>query len=981
MVYHLRNNGVSYQLDRVNSWKEEEMLRFSEKRKVPEQTTIYRLDMNWLNCNKSIEVVKHGVLPGYMNYYLEVCPNGVHEVKTYNEIIYRNIYNRIDLHYYEKNGALKYDYLVAAGADYSQIQIEIKGAEKMSLNSKGDLIITTPLGNIVEQAPIVKQNGRTLRAKWVLKANVLSFHIQGADAGKQLIIDPVVRSWGTYYGGYNTIDATITRDCITDAAGNVYLAGSAPSSGTLIATTGSHQSGFGGNSNDAYLAKFNSAGVRQWGTFYGGSGFDGAASCATDVAGNVYMAGGSTSPNTGNVIATPGSHQTTLLGLANAILVKFNPSGVRIWGTYYGGSSPFGDSGSACATDAAGNIYLAGQATSFNSISTPGSYQPARGGVSVSAMDAFLVKFNSAGVRQWGTYYGGDGAFDYATACDLDASGNIYIAGCTSTTLSGVMATPGSFQPAPVGGNTDGFLAKFSPSGMRIWSTYYGGLAPYGEDEVYSCATDALGNIFISGTSTSLASFSIAPPPGSATLLASPGSHQPLPGGGPRDAYLAKFDSGGVRQWGTHYGIGSPRGTACTTDLAGNIYMAGCIMSTTGTIIATPGNHQPVYGGGVYDAYLVKFDPLGVRQWGTYYGGTAQDEGKSCTVGPAGKIYLAGQTQSTATAVIATANAHQTSLAGVGSPAVWNAFLVQFDECAQPTVSAVSSLSLLCAGQPATLTASGASTYVWNPGGTGASIVITPTITSSYTVTGTDTTGCYTSVIVTQSIIASPAVNIISNSSTLCSGQAATLTASGAGNYAWNPPATGATLVINPLVTTTYSVTGTDANGCYATAALTQTVITPQVSAVSNPTQICAGQTATLTASGVSTYTWNNAAAGNTLAVSPTITTTYTVTGTDVNGCSKTIFVAQVVSACVGVDDLTSGYLHYSLYPNPSMGMFTIELEAAMEFELVSPLGQVILSQTLNAGSNEINITGQAGLYLIRLKKEETTKTFKLIKE
>jgi hypothetical protein len=217
----------------------------------------------------------------------------------------------------------------------------------------------------------------------------------------------------------------------------VYLAGYTNSTtGTDIATTGAHQSANGGN-DDAFLVKFNTSGVRQWGTYYGGSGVDEGWSCSTDASGNVYLAG-VTSSNTGTVIATTGAHQSTNGGGTDAFLVKFNTSGVRQWGTYYGGSGS--EEGNSCSTDATGNVYLAGYTPSNTGtvIATTGAHQSAFGG---GFDDAFIVKFNASGIRQWGSYYGGSGD-DRGYSCSTDASGNVYLAGYTHTNTGTVIASP-----------------------------------------------------------------------------------------------------------------------------------------------------------------------------------------------------------------------------------------------------------------------------------------------------------------------------------------------------------------------------------------------------------------------------------------------------------------------------------------------------------------------------------------------------------
>lgn len=143
------------------------------------------------------------------------------------------------------------------------------------------------------------------------------------------------------------------------------------STGTIIATVGAHQSTFGTGTNDSYLVKFNSVGVRQWGTYYGGSGIDLGLSCCTDGLGNAYLAGHTSSSAS---IATSGAHQTTYAAANDAFLVKFDVNGVVQWGTYYGGTGS--EQGNSCSTDAIGNIYLAGTTTSNSGtiIATTGSH-------------------------------------------------------------------------------------------------------------------------------------------------------------------------------------------------------------------------------------------------------------------------------------------------------------------------------------------------------------------------------------------------------------------------------------------------------------------------------------------------------------------------------------------------------------------------------------------------------------------------------
>ena len=170
---------------------------------------------------------------------------------------------------------------------------------------------------------------------------------------------------------------------------------------------------------------------------------------------------GQTESSTGNIIATAGSHQPAFGGNQDAYLVKFDASGVRLWATYYGGTSI--DDAYGCSTDAEGNVYLVGITLSTNGIATTGSHQTINGGIH----DGFLAKFNASGVRQWATYYGGT-ENDEGRKCVIDDEGNVYLAGYTVSANN--IGTAGSHQ-STFGGIRDGFLAKFHANGVREWGT------------------------------------------------------------------------------------------------------------------------------------------------------------------------------------------------------------------------------------------------------------------------------------------------------------------------------------------------------------------------------------------------------------------------------------------------------------------------------------------------------------------------------
>lgn len=708
--FHIRNNGVSYQLKRIDSWKTYKNYEVLNKEitdiKLPEKITLYRIDTYWKNCNTNLKVKTDKVSSGYTNYYLPTCPNGALNVQSYEGVFLENLYNGIDVHYYQKNGNLKHDYLVAPQVNYKLIQIEIKGAD-IRIQADGSVILKTPLGEIQEGAPIVFQNNKQIKASWKFHNNILSFDIPDYDNNQSLIIDPVLRVWGSYYGGNST---DFGQSCAADPSGNIFQSGyTSSTSGTSIATSGAHQTSWMGI-EDAYVVKFNSAGVRQWATYYGTVVDDHAYGCAVDNSGNVYISGDTQSPTN---VATVTSHQSTFGGgITDAFLAQFNSAGALQWATYYGGSAD--DIGQLCSTDTSGNVYLIGNTYSTNNISSVGAHQTSIGGT----QDAFLVKFDSLGVRQWGTYYGGSGdEFSYKVC--TDAGNNAYISGYTASTNN--ISTSGGHQPIHGGGIYDGFLVKFNSSGIQQWGTYYGG---GGLDYGQGCASDNLGNIYLGGYTQSSNGISTA------------SSHQVAFGGGSLDAFLVQFSSSGTRQWGTYYGgTGNDRGFGVATATNANVYLSGMTSTGSGTDIATTDAHQVTNGGGASDAYFAEFNSSGVRIYGTYYGELGDEIGFGCTVDNSGKLYLSGYTTSSVN--ISTSGSHQSIFGGVV-----DGYLTQFQQCNPPPAPTNITPSVnhtICLAETATLSVSGIGSINWYSSPTSTvslatgTIYITPTLTTTGT--------------------------------------------------------------------------------------------------------------------------------------------------------------------------------------------------------------------------------------------------------
>ncbi len=221
---------------------------------------------------------------------------------------------------------------------------------------------------------------------------------------------------------------------------------------------------------------------------------------------------------------------------------------------------------------------------------------------------------------------------------------------------------------------------------------------------------------------------------------------------------------------------------------------------------------------------------------------------------------------------------------------------------------------------------------------------------------------------------------------TTCSGSPINLVGSGATTYTWSSGPTGATLALTPTVTTTYSVLA-QSGFCYGMGMKTVSVNPkPTVSAASSTAMLCSGSSATLTGSGASTYTWTPGGPGGSIVVSPTVTSTYTVIGTDVNTCTNVAMFTQSVQVCsTGLIQLSNSN-EFKMYPNPTNGAFTIDVSNitnATKLEIYNALGQLVISNDLTNYSTKINTDQMPkGIYVVRVKENNIIiKTSKLIKE
>jgi hypothetical protein len=306
-----------------------------------------------------------------------------------------------------------------------------------------------------------------------------------------------------------------------------------------------------------------------------------------------------------------------------------------------------------------------------------------------------------------------------------------------------------------------------------------------------------------------------------------------------------------------------------------------------------------------------------------------------------------------------------------------------------PSVVANATATTICDGDSVVLTGSGASTYTWAAAMTVTdNVAFAPTATDTYTVTGTDANGCVNTDMITVNVNPVPNVSgTATPSATVCAGSSITLTGNGAVNYTWTGNVTDAVAFV-PASSTTYTVTGTDANGCSNTAEVTVTVnALPTVTATIPQASVCVNDgNLTLTGGSPAGGTWSGTNVTGSMFDPTTVgSVTITYSFTDVNGCSATATDNISVDACTGIATIssTNGIV---VYPNPNAGQFTIQLAAtpndAVQVEVTNALGQVVNAFTMSDTTAEVNIsTLENGVYFIRVINGDVVTVQRVVKQ
>ena len=446
-------------------------------------------------ANPRPEIRGAAPLPSRSNYF-----NGSRRedwragVPHYARVRYSEAWPGIDVEYYGNRGRLEYDFVLQPGADPDDVRLRFRGAQRLRVTADGDLELETPAGRLVQRKPVVWQQERQVAGRYrLLSRDTAGIEVEAYDPSQPLTIDPVLE-YSTLLGGNGTDAVTAVQ---FDRQGIIYVTGYITTTG-LEQSGGATQGGFGG-SMDAFLAKLDphrtGGDSLVYFTFIGGNGADKAAALALDGAGNIYIAGSTTSSNFPMAGATP---QTAPGGTesTDAFVVKLdaglNGTEALFYSTYLGGSGA--DEATGVAVDGSGAIYVTGTTQSEN---FPLSSAPAQG-TRWGAQDAFVVKINpdASPSLAYSSYFGGN-SYDTGQSIAVTPDRKVYLAG---STISAEFPWTGVPYQAENRGGSDIWIAQMdltrNGDASLVYATWLGGGA---NDELHKMVLDREGKLLLTG--------------------------------------------------------------------------------------------------------------------------------------------------------------------------------------------------------------------------------------------------------------------------------------------------------------------------------------------------------------------------------------------------------------------------------------------------------------------------------------------------
>lgn len=607
------------------------------------------IQLNLVGANQNPAVAGEQQQPGKVNYFIgKDKKKWQTNVPLFKQVRYTSVYPGIDLVYYGNQGRVEHDFVIAAGADPRQIQLDVKGADRLSLAPNGDLVMHVGGREVHLQAPSVYQEFHGTQVPVIgqyklQSATRVGFSLGPYDKTMPLVIDPVL-AYGTFLGGLGDDEASAIA---VDSAGSAYVTGYTTSANFPLASENS-SAPFGAN---VFLAKLDVSGSSLiYADYIGGNGDDFPSALALDSSNDVFVTGSTQSydfPTTDN--AYQSSNNTE--GGETVFVTEVSPDGsTLLYSTYLGGS--YQEGGTSIGLDASGNFYVAGATWSLDFPVTTGAFQtePGQNGGENYGEYGFVTAFAAGGQSLiYSTFYGGSENVEqecYYGPCwpnpisgvagiAVDASGNVYVAGDTNT--YDFPTTTGAYQTT----NTTtydqevGFVGKFTPAGALAYSTYFNAVSSNNYFQLNAIAVDSSGAAYFVGVDDSQAI------PVTTPNLCNPSDSET----GCTVGFLAKLDpTFATLSYATYlsdYIDFEP--SSVVVDPSGDAYLIGVSGGGTAEAFVNP---IEVYTN-QQDVVIMEVDPTGGTQlFGTFLGGYGSDYPGGLAVDSSGAIYATGFTNS-----------------------------------------------------------------------------------------------------------------------------------------------------------------------------------------------------------------------------------------------------------------------------------------------------------------------------------------------
>jgi len=542
------------------------------------------------------------------------------QVSNFKEIFYEDLWDGIDLRYYTNGDGLKYDFIVHPGADIDQIRIRYEGANGLTSNDEGYLVIDTAIGEIKDKDLFIYQDqGRTTIKGCFKLHNDFEYGFEISDEylpDEILVIDPLL-DFSTFLGG---IDDDNCADVAIGPMGDVFVTGDTLSN-DFPTVPGAYDEIFNVNI-DSFVSKISSDGSSLlYSTYIGGSDKDISYDLEIDTQGYAFITGYSKSAD---FPTTVGAYDEIWDNKEDVFILKLNSSGSSIsFSTFVGGDQK--DIGYALSVDPSGNVSVTGLTQSADFPTTAGVYDE----IYNADRDIFILKLSANGSSLLYSTFFGELGKEEGFAIAVDLFGNTYVTGYTDS--PGFPTTVGAYDTT-LSANKDVFVLKLSANGSSLnYSTYVGGSD---RDEAHGISLDTNGNVFVTGFTKSI------------DFPTTVGAFDTSYSNGLEDVFVFKLNTNASSLIYSTYigGDDSDKGFDILTDEGGNAYITGLTKSTD--FPTTPGAFDETPNG-LKDVFLVQMHPNGsTLHYSTLVGGSNDDEGHAIAMEIPNDIYISGSTKS-----------------------------------------------------------------------------------------------------------------------------------------------------------------------------------------------------------------------------------------------------------------------------------------------------------------------------------------------